>query len=103
MFCHRMSESPSPLKSPVPIAFQLGPGLTQRRRRRSGCCRRRSVPLCSDGDLIKFAYSSDLVTMGQVTEFILANSPIPSIVRASRCNSLIGGDGARAARAYQCR
>jgi hypothetical protein len=27
VFCHRMSESPSPLKSPVPIAFQLGPGL----------------------------------------------------------------------------
>ena len=27
VFCHRMSEWPSPLKSPVPIAFQLGPGL----------------------------------------------------------------------------
>ena len=26
-FCHRMSEKPSPLKSPVPIAVQLGPGL----------------------------------------------------------------------------
>ena len=29
-FCHRMSEWPSPLKSPVPIAFQLGPGLGPR-------------------------------------------------------------------------
>ena len=27
VLCHRMSEWPSPLKSPVPIAFQLGPGL----------------------------------------------------------------------------
>ena len=27
VFCHRMSEWPSSLKSPVPIAFQLGPGL----------------------------------------------------------------------------
>ncbi len=27
VFCHRMSEKPSPLKSPVPMAFQLGPGL----------------------------------------------------------------------------
>ena len=27
VFCHRMSARPSPLKSPVPIAFQLGPGL----------------------------------------------------------------------------
>ena len=28
MFCHRMSsEKPSSVKSPVPIAFQLGPGL----------------------------------------------------------------------------
>ena len=26
-FCHRMSEWPSSLKSPVPTAFQLGPGL----------------------------------------------------------------------------
>ena len=25
-FCHRMSAWPSPLKSPVPMAFQLGPG-----------------------------------------------------------------------------
>ena len=27
VFCHRMSEWPSPLKSPVPIACQAGPGL----------------------------------------------------------------------------
>ena len=27
VFCHRMSEFPSWLKSPVPTAFQLGPGL----------------------------------------------------------------------------
>src|SRR5947209_1972012 len=27
MFCHRMSENPSPLKSPVPTAYQLTPGL----------------------------------------------------------------------------
>src|SRR3984893_3833015 len=26
-FCHRMSARPSPLKSPVPLACQLGPGL----------------------------------------------------------------------------
>ena len=26
VFCHRMSECPSSLKSPVPIACQLGPG-----------------------------------------------------------------------------
>jgi hypothetical protein len=27
LFCHRMSDRPSPLKSPVPIAWHLGPGL----------------------------------------------------------------------------
>ena len=27
VFCHRMSEWPSSLKSPVPTIFQLGPGL----------------------------------------------------------------------------
>src|SRR6478735_6035265 len=26
-FCHRMSDLPSPLKSPVPLISQLGPGL----------------------------------------------------------------------------
>ena len=37
VFCHRMSEWPSSLKSPVPTTFQLGPGLAPTvRRRRSG-------------------------------------------------------------------
>ena len=36
-FCHRMSERLSPLKSPVPTAFQFGPGLAASRR-----CRFRS-------------------------------------------------------------
>jgi hypothetical protein len=27
--CHRMSERPSPLKSPVPLICQLGPGLNE--------------------------------------------------------------------------
>jgi hypothetical protein len=30
LFCHRMSEWPSPLKSPVPTACQPGPGLPGR-------------------------------------------------------------------------
>src|SRR3954462_12376284 len=28
LFCHRMSDLPSPLKSPLPLTCQLGPGLT---------------------------------------------------------------------------
>jgi hypothetical protein len=27
VFCHRMSERPSPLKSSAPTAFQFGPGM----------------------------------------------------------------------------
>jgi hypothetical protein len=45
MFCHRTSEKPSPLKSPVPTSCQLGPGLgptalrstSSRRKRRQPC------------------------------------------------------------------
>ena len=70
--CHRMSDLPSPLKSPVPLTCQLGPGLNEPTAPRSQhSCRPSARSLAS---LVFCHRMSDLPSP--------LKSPVPLIVPA---------------------